>query len=184
MKRLVRITGRKRKRTAGQALLEFALVLPLLLMLVCAIFDFGWMVFNYSQLYNGLREGLRYGSVTGYDVTAQYRQCDGIRQKIRELANVSGVTDGDIGITYDTGDPATAIGTCPSGLPVSITGDRFTHPCPTPLLPTNFCNGDRIVIRIDITVPFLTPVIRPLLPGGLTFSLVAARSIYPGGLAG
>ncbi len=183
MKRFGRITGRK--RTTGQALLEFALVLPLLLMLVCAIFDFGWMVFNYSQLYNGLREGLRFGSVTGYDVTAQYRQCDGIRQKIRELANVSGVTDGNIGITYDTGDPATAIGTCPSGLPVSITGERLApKPCQTALHNPDFCNGDRIVIRIDITVPFLTPVIRPFLPGGMTFSLVAARSIYPGGLAG
>jgi len=178
MKRLLRITGRK--RTPAQGLAEFALILPILLLLVCGIVDFGWMVFNYSQLYNGLREGLRYGSVTGYTGTAQYKQCDTIRKRIMDQANMSGVKASDITITYDNGDPAKGIGNCPAGGPVSITGIRASDPCP----PSDFCNGDRVVVDVTVSVQFLTPVIRPFLPGGMTFQLKAARTIYPSGLAG
>jgi Flp pilus assembly protein TadG len=178
MKRLLRITGKK--RTTGQGLVEFALILPILLLLVCGIVDFGWMVFNYSQLYNGLREGLRYGSVTGYSGTAQYKQCDNIRKRIMEQANMSGVKASDITITYDNGDPATGIGTCPAGGSVSITGSRAADPCP----PTDFCNGDRVVVDVNVNVQFLTPFMRPFLPAGMNFQLKASRTIYPSGLAG
>lgn len=178
MKRLLRITPRK--RTTGQALVEFALIFPMLLLLLCGIVDFGWIVFNYSQLYNGLREGLRYGSVTGYSGTAQYKQCDAIRKRITDQANMSGVKASNITITYDTGDPAKGIGTCPAGGPVSMTGTRAADPCPS----TGFCNGDRVVVDVIVTVQFLTPVVRPFLPNGMTFQLQAARTIYPSGLAG
>ena len=33
----------KRKRESGQAMVEFALILPILLLIVCGIIDFGWL---------------------------------------------------------------------------------------------------------------------------------------------
>ena len=50
----------------GQAMVEFALVLPLLLALLCAIIDFGWLYYNQITLNNAAREGARY-AVIHYD---------------------------------------------------------------------------------------------------------------------
>lgn len=55
---------KKTKRNEkGQALVEFALVLPLLLALVCGIIDFGWIYYNQITLNNAAREGARYAVV-------------------------------------------------------------------------------------------------------------------------
>ena len=47
----------------GQTLAEFALVLPIFLVLVLAIFDVGRVVFIYNGLTNGVREGARLAAV-------------------------------------------------------------------------------------------------------------------------
>ena len=51
--------NRLRKKEKGQALVEFALVLPLLIGLVCGIIDYGWLFYNYLSLQNACREGAR-----------------------------------------------------------------------------------------------------------------------------
>lgn len=53
----------KRKRESGQAMVEFALILPILLLIVCGIIDFGWLFFNQLSLDNACREGARYATV-------------------------------------------------------------------------------------------------------------------------
>ena len=47
----------------GQALVEYALVLPLLLLLVFGIIDLGIAVFSYDTIANAAREGVRYGII-------------------------------------------------------------------------------------------------------------------------
>lgn len=54
---------RKLKNEKGQALVEFALVLPLLLLIVCTIIDFGWIFYNNISINNCCREGARYAVV-------------------------------------------------------------------------------------------------------------------------
>src|SRR5512134_2514136 len=51
--------SRRRGRGRGQALVEFALVFPIFLLLVVALFDLGRGVFIYSGLTNAAREGAR-----------------------------------------------------------------------------------------------------------------------------
>src|SRR5260221_8175300 len=97
-----KVTSRKAR---GQALVEFALVLPMLMLLLTASIDFGWMMFNYVSLYNGLREGIRYASVGGYTDPPQFYQCNAIRDQIITRAILSGVKRSDITIQYDIGDP-------------------------------------------------------------------------------
>ena len=55
----MKVLKKIRKREKGQALVEFALVLPLLIMLVCGIIDFGWLFYNVLSLQNACREGAR-----------------------------------------------------------------------------------------------------------------------------
>ena len=53
-------TGQKKRRPSrGQALVEFALVIPIFLLLLIALFDLGRAVFAYNTLTNAAREGAR-----------------------------------------------------------------------------------------------------------------------------
>lgn len=51
--------GRNRPRRRGQALAEFALILPIALIILLAVFDLGRAVFLYNGLTNAAREGAR-----------------------------------------------------------------------------------------------------------------------------
>jgi TadE-like protein len=55
----------KRRRSRGQALVEFSLVLPVFLVVVLGIFDFGRVIWAQSNLDNAAREGARYAIVHG-----------------------------------------------------------------------------------------------------------------------
>jgi Flp pilus assembly protein TadG len=48
----------------GQDLVEFALILPLLLVLTLGIIDLGRVVFSYNTIANAAREGARWGIVS------------------------------------------------------------------------------------------------------------------------
>lgn len=49
----------RRRRGRGQALAEFALVVPIFLLIMVSIFDLGRAVFAYNTLTNAAREGAR-----------------------------------------------------------------------------------------------------------------------------
>lgn len=56
----------KRKKVAhqsGQDLVEYALIFPILFLVLMGIFDLGRVVYYYSALTNVAREGARYGAV-------------------------------------------------------------------------------------------------------------------------
>jgi hypothetical protein len=78
------ITGRSR-RTRGQALAEFALVIPILVLLMLALFDMGRAVFLYNGLTNAAREGARL-AIVNQDVTM-------VEQKIQATTFAGGVSN-------------------------------------------------------------------------------------------
>ena len=51
------------KKEHGQAMVEFALVLPILLLLIGGIIDFGWIFFNQISANNASREAARFVAV-------------------------------------------------------------------------------------------------------------------------
>ena len=57
------------RRDRGQALMEFALVIPLFLLLMVALFDLGRAVFAYNTLTNEAREGARL-AIVNQDLTS------------------------------------------------------------------------------------------------------------------
>jgi Flp pilus assembly protein TadG len=63
--------ARRRRGPAGrgQALVEFALVIPIFLLVLVAIFDLGRAVFAYNTLTNAAREGARTAIVNQYKPT-------------------------------------------------------------------------------------------------------------------
>src|SRR5258707_4776899 len=162
-----KVTSRK---TRGQALVEFALVLPMLLLLLTASIEFGWMMFNYVSLYNGLREGIRYASVGGYTDPPQFYQCNAIRDQIISRAILSGVRRTDITIQYDIGDPNYTVNPPKGSCPVDSTGNVALE------------NGYRVNIYIDVTVPFLTPFMKTFATGGIVIKLTAPPTPFPTGV--
>jgi Flp pilus assembly protein TadG len=58
--------GRPRPSQSGQAVIELALTLPILLVIVMGIFDFGLMFQRYEVVTNAAREGARVGVLPNY----------------------------------------------------------------------------------------------------------------------
>ncbi len=201
MKRQHRSSWKKR----GQGLLEFALIVPVLLLTLFGIIDLGWMVFNYSQIYNSLREATRYGSVSGFVTPPQMVRCDDIRSRILNGAGFSGVKASQINVWYDDGRSipnAEAVPTIPpaaspdTNVIAMCQASTFTTyegsyqcqvgvSCPDRGTGTDFglINGDRVVIDVNVNVSFLTPFFRAMVPSGINMHLRNARSIFPDGLA-
>jgi Flp pilus assembly protein TadG len=59
----MRLTRLHRQRSRGQSLAEFALVIPIFLLLMVSIFDLGRAVFAYNTVTNAAREGARFAAV-------------------------------------------------------------------------------------------------------------------------
>lgn len=98
------------KKNKAQAMVEFALVLPILLMLLYGILEAGRLLFIYSTVVTASRQAVRYGSATGEGTTAnvpRYQDCAGIRDAAQKVDFLDAFEDEDILIQWDNG-PGTA----------------------------------------------------------------------------
>jgi hypothetical protein len=118
-----------RKKEKAQTMVEFALTLPLLLMLFFGIIEFGRLLFYYSGIVTATREAARYGSAAGGSAAANnyYQDCDGIRAAAKRIGSFVGIDDGDVVIIYDHGPSTGQFGSCPPGGtgPALKLGDRI-----------------------------------------------------------
>ncbi|HSB20130.1 MAG TPA: TadE/TadG family type IV pilus assembly protein [Anaeromyxobacteraceae bacterium] len=91
----------------GAAAVEFALVLPLLLMLVLGAIDWGWYFFVREVVTNAAREGARAGAVasaadptqTARDVAANYLTTSGLTRGAAPMASTATATIGGTTVT-------------------------------------------------------------------------------------
>ena len=83
----------------GQAMVEFALILPIFLLILCGIIDFGWLFYNQLSLNNACREGARYAVVN----TADNADTQSIINHIENTTTTVFANDGvDITVTYSS----------------------------------------------------------------------------------
>ena len=61
-----------RQRTRAQSMVEFALVLPMLLLLIVGIIELGYILFVYAEVNNAAREGARSAAVHACPNTSDY----------------------------------------------------------------------------------------------------------------
>jgi hypothetical protein len=107
-------TGKRKwqRKEKGQGLVEFALVLPALLLVLMGIADFGRLMAVYSNIYNAAREGVRFGVVNPQDVV-------GITQAARNNIKMLAPESVDVFVEYDSGP-----GTPPISYNAVSIGDR------------------------------------------------------------
>lgn len=55
---------RSRRSRRGSAVIEFALVAPVLLAVLLGVIDYGWYFYREMQVVSAVREGARYGAAT------------------------------------------------------------------------------------------------------------------------
>ena len=104
---MVPITARVRLfcTDRGAALVEFALVLPLLLVIIGGIVDFGFLFQRYEVVTNAAREGARLASLPGYPcspggvVEARVREYIKAGLSMTDAQVLTVVPSGNIGIT-------------------------------------------------------------------------------------
>ncbi len=72
-------TPKLRSRERGQALVEFALVLPILLYVVLGVFDLGWGIYAYTVVSSAAREGAHYATL---DMTISRIQDQAVKRAI------------------------------------------------------------------------------------------------------
>jgi hypothetical protein len=90
-----RVRGRKTakavnaKHVEGQATVEFALVVSLLLLVLFGIIDFSRLFFAYATMSNGVREGARYGIVHPEDTEGIIQQSEAMMVLIGGQAEVT-----------------------------------------------------------------------------------------------
>src|SRR5712671_6514499 len=95
------------KKSKAQAMVEFAIALPVLLALLYGILETGRLVFLYSTVVNASRQAVRYGATTGTGngtgnaTEKRYEDCDGIRNVAKALAYISSFSDSNITLSYD-----------------------------------------------------------------------------------
>lgn len=146
-------------REQGQALVEFALVIPLLLLLLLGIIELGRMIFTYSMIIGAAREGARFGVATSEESFGfpKYKDCDGIMSAVKRIGYFAGVDDDNITINYidDTGIFSP---TCPPSTPVHL-GDSIVVSAETvfssvvpwiPAIPLSSSSTRMIVKEIEV----------------------------------
>ena len=86
------------KREEGQALVEFAIVLPILVILLVGMMEFGLLLYNQHVITNASREGARYGIVARIP-----------RRDVGEIETVVDLYCQDHMVTFGAGTPKTDV---------------------------------------------------------------------------
>jgi hypothetical protein len=135
---------KQKRKLNAQGIVEFAMVLPILLLLIFGIIEGGRLLFLYSAVLSSSREAARYGSAAGEvsGTTRHYEDCDGIRSSAMRIGRFAGVSAIDISISYDHGPG--------SGSPFAI----------CPLNPTDHVSlADRVVVQVVSNWQPLLPLV-------------------------
>ncbi|HXF85776.1 MAG TPA: Ig-like domain repeat protein [Anaerolineales bacterium] len=182
------------RKTKAQAMVEFAIVLPILLLVVYGLIEAGRLLFIYSSVINATRQAVRYGSASGIGPNGveRYRDCAGIRAAAQRGDFLNAFDDTDITIEYDrptTANPDPApYDTCDGNTDTIAvqTGDRVTvrvradynaiFPRILPFLSRTVANGNPIIAESSRTL-LLSVAISPPLEN--TVTIITAHTPDP-----
>ena len=143
-------------------MVEFALAMPVALLLILGIMEMGWLFFSYASLATGARAAARYAAAVGTSAGGEpyYQDTSGICSEARRFAGLAGAQP-SVAIHYDTGP-----GTTQS--PAYACGSASTYSADL---------GTRVKVEVQATYRPLEPLV-PL--PNLVLSASAVRTIITG----
>ena len=135
----------------AQAMVEFAIVLPILLLVVYGLIETGRFIFTYAFVSNATRQAVRYGSTSGVGANGvpRYQDCAGIRAEAQRVDFLNAFDDASIAITYDNPDAGSVSfdGVCNGNTDINV----------------NAVTGDRVIVTINSNFIPLLPKFLPFL---------------------
>jgi hypothetical protein len=166
--RLFRMWRRAGRQRRGQGLVEFALVLPILILLVIGVMEFGYFFFVYSTVNTAAREAVRYAAGVGDSDNGvpYYQDCLGIREVATRIGRYANIQPGDVRIFYDDGIDET------SGAP-----DNRIEVCAAMQNShsTELTLNQRIAVEVDVN--YSPIVLKGTLPDSIPIHSESARTI-------
>ncbi|MFL9898099.1 TadE/TadG family type IV pilus assembly protein [Paraburkholderia fungorum] len=150
---------RNTRKERGVATVEFALIAPVLFLLLCIAMDLGVALWVNLTMQYAVREGAR------YSVTGQSNLDPNATNQQRYLAIVQAIKDSSMGL-YTLVSPSYVI---------TINGATQTYNTQTSYSTGMFGNpGDIVVLQINCIWPLLTPLVKPFFANGnFSFSVAA-----------
>jgi hypothetical protein len=138
-----------RRWSAGQTMIEFALLLPILILVLVGIFDAGRAVFAYHTVNNAAREGGRQAIV---DQTLDHIQARAVQHAV-----ALGVAPADVSVDYR--DPATpqSPGSCLDVDGNDAVGTQYIYECIAVV---------RVPYQYTAATPIVGSLIGPMLISG------------------
>ena len=106
------------QKSPAQAMVEFALVLPILLLVIYGLLEVGRLIFIYSSAVSAARQAVRYGATTGLNVSGgvpRYNDCTGMRAAAKRVGFIDRIEDADIEIWNDEGEGVSQVSYCAPG---------------------------------------------------------------------
>ncbi len=151
---------KKKKKEFAQGFVEFALAVPVLLMVVYGLLEVGRLLFIYSSTVTAARQAVRYGAVIGVSDSGypRYQDCAGIRAAARSVGFISNFPDSGFNIVIDGGPDK----------PIEASCNGVDY------LPYQAKNGDRLVVSVSTTFVPIVPLV-PLKP--MTIKSSSSRTI-------
>jgi Flp pilus assembly protein TadG len=153
------------RRDDGAAAVEFALVVPLLILLVFGIINFGVLFSQQLTLNNAVREGARGTVVKGTSLT-----CKQVRTAVSGALSGLAMTPGSVLVKTTTVTPAGATSS-PCGTtalaPAGTSSQDAIVPC------TGTADGDTVTVEGTYTAKVMAPL--PPFPSSLTLT---AKAVY------
>lgn len=112
----------------GQAMVELALVLPLLVLLMVGVFDVGRAVFAYNTVNNAAREGGRLAIVDQYEAH--------VKAEAAGAATNLGIAASDVTVSYQLADGSACphVGTSGVSLCVAVVTVAYQYEAATPII--------------------------------------------------
>jgi Flp pilus assembly protein TadG len=130
-----------KKTSRGQALLEFALIGSVFLLLIFGVMELGHAYFTYSSLTNAVREGARFAIVNPNNTS-------GIKNKVTTSGYLTGLTDSNVGVETPGGQPVVA-----SGGPITVTAVFTYHPLINMIIPNVTMHSSSVMIVESVPDP-------------------------------
>lgn len=143
----------RRARSRGQAIVEFALLAPVMLILLAVGVDAGRMFFTWIEVVNAAREGAAYAAGNPTDNT-------GIATRVNQEANVQ-VQSGEGSIVITT--------TCRNTAGTAIACSTASGGNGT---------GNRVTVQVARTFGFLTPMVGSIFGNAFTLRGSATASVF------
>jgi len=146
----MRLRGRNGTMDRGGTMVEFALTLPIFIILVVGIIEFGWCFFVQHTLQYATREGMRLAIVG------------------RTLTDTSGNTMSPVASIIYTIRQEASLAVNPDSVLISIyqVGTNFSDPTNWQNTQTAGNRGDYMRVRTRVVHTFFTPLIGSFFPGG------------------